>query len=90
VRVELEEPDVLLVAFDVGGELLGVRYSLADMSEGPQTGLPCESAEEWAGDLWGDIDEQIATGAGTWAERLARPDGVTLLRWWPGSSDVRP
>jgi len=90
VRVELEGPDVLLVAFEVNGELLGVRYSLVDMSEGPQTGLPCQTADQWAGDLWDDINEQIATGASTWADRIARPDGVTLLRWWDGDTDIRP
>src|SRR4051812_48730567 len=61
-RVELEGPEVLLVVFEVGGEQFGVRYSLADMSEGPQTGLPCATPAAWARDLWGDIDEEVATG----------------------------
>ena len=88
-RVELEGSEVLLVVFEVGCEQFGVRYSLADMSEGPQTGLPCATPAAWARDLWGDIDEEVATGVVGRADRLEGPEGLTLLRWWAGLSDVR-
>jgi hypothetical protein len=87
--VELEDDDTLLVDLDIDGERFGVRYSLIDMSEGPQTGLPCDSPDQRAKDLWGDLDEEICTGAAVWAEKLEGPHGLVLLRWWPGPSDRR-
>ncbi|HEX4471832.1 MAG TPA: hypothetical protein VH085_07680 [Nocardioides sp.] len=72
------------VFFTVGPNrwaLWAVDYSLDDLPAGPNTGAPCDSAAEWAGEIWTDMDEQIDTGALLRAQRSIGPDGVALVRW---------
>ena len=90
-RAELEGHDVLVVfrvkaTSPVGVELsdsdrLGVLYPLADLPNGPSTGMPCDTVERWASEIAWDLDEQVDTGLIASAERAPRDPGLVLLRW---------
>jgi hypothetical protein len=57
-----------------------VRLALEDLSEGPWTGLPARSAEEWVYELSGRLAEEFDTGGVAWLPRLER-DGLVELLW---------
>lgn len=57
-----------------------VRLALEDLSEGPWTGLPTLSAEEWVYELSGRLAEELDTGGVAWLPRLER-DGLVELLW---------
>jgi hypothetical protein len=90
-RADLEGTDVLVVfrvkaSAPVRAELgqadrFGVLYSLADLPNGPSTGMPWDTVDRWAGEIAWDIDEQVDTGLIARAERTPRPPHLVLLRW---------
>lgn len=73
----------LVVVFRYGGlpELFAVRFSLARMPEGPQTGEVCESLDDWAQEVDWVLDEELNTRMVETAERTVADDGVVFLRW---------
>jgi hypothetical protein len=73
----------LVVVFRYGGlpDLFAVRFSLALMPEGPQTGEMCESLDEWAQEVDWVLDEELNTCLVETAERTGADDGVVFLRW---------
>jgi hypothetical protein len=73
----------LVVVFRYGGhpELFAVRFSLALMPEGPQTGEVCESLDDWAQEVDWVLDEELNTGMVETADRTVADDGVVTLRW---------
>jgi hypothetical protein len=79
-RADLSRNHVLVV-FRVDGQRFGVHYSLSNLPNGPNTGMPCESPEQWAVEIGWDINEQVGTGGVARAERALGPDGLVLLRW---------
>jgi hypothetical protein len=83
--------DMMLVAVvhhrPGGSERLGVYYSLADLSEGPNTGIPCSTREDWAVEVGMDLEEFVVYKTN---ERLPGPDGLVIVRWWSGGSIARP
>ncbi len=85
-RVDLADEDVLVVLRGVldDDRRYGVRFSLASVPYGPSTGEVCESVEGWAREVGWVLDEAIGTREVDHAEHLVGPDGVVLLRWWPG------
>lgn len=85
-RVDLVDRDVLVVLRGVLNDdrCYGVRFSLASMPYGPNTGGVCESVERWAREVGWDLDEAIGTREVDHAARRVGPYGVVLLRWWPG------
>ena len=90
-RVDLDRPDTPLLVFRSpakDGEELAARFSLRSIPRGPQSGLEYDTPDGWTGDLLGELDEAVATGATRWGDRLPGPHGLTLLRWWQGSSDT--
>lgn len=58
-----------------------VRFSLARMPEGPQTGKVCESLDDWAQEVDWVLDEELNTLMVETAERIVADDGVVTLRW---------
>jgi hypothetical protein len=82
VEVTTEGSD-LVVVFRYRGhpELFAVRFSLAHMPEGPQTGEVCESLDDWAQEVDRVLDEELNTGMVETAERTMADDGVVILRW---------
>jgi hypothetical protein len=84
--VHLDQDKILVILGlpDAPGRF-GVYYSLESLPEGPNTGEVCATPEEWAVEVALDLDE-FALGA----SRVPGPGGVTLLRWWSGSSLARP
>jgi hypothetical protein len=86
-RVDLVDGDVRVVLSGLRADLLhGVRFSLARVPVGPLTGEPCTSVDEWGVEVALALDEAIGTREIERAERRVEPDGVVLLRWWPGGS----
>ena len=73
----------LVVVFRYGGlpELFAVRFLLARMPEGPQTGEVCESLDDWAQEVDWVLDEELNTCMVETAERTVADDGVVFLRW---------
>ena len=73
----------LVVVFRYGGqpELFAVRFTLARMPEGPQTGEVCERLDDWAQEVDWVLDEELNTGMAETAERTVADDGVVLLHW---------
>ena len=73
----------LVVRFRYEGhpELFAVRFSLARMPEGPQTGEACESLDDWAQEVDWVLDEELNTRMVETAERTVAGDGVVTLRW---------
>ncbi len=73
----------LVVTFRYEGhpETFAVRFSLARMPEGPQTGEVCDSLEEWAEEVDWVLDEELNTRMVETAERTVADDGVVTLRW---------
>ena len=73
----------LVIRFRYEGhpELFAVRFSLARMPEGPQTGEVCASLEDWAGEVGWVLDEELNTRMVDTAERTVANDGVVNLRW---------
>jgi hypothetical protein len=90
---EAADPDgdlILVVVTHQGPretERLGVCYSLADLSAGPNTGLDCASPNDWAIEVATDLEEFVAYETN---ERLPGPDGLVMVRWWPTDSLSRP
>ena len=82
VEVTTDEGD-LVVCFRYLGhpELFAVRFSLARMPEGPQTGEVCESLDDWAQEVDWVLDEELNTRMVETAERSVEDDGVVTLRW---------
>jgi hypothetical protein len=86
-RVDLVDGDVLVVLSGLHADVLnGVRFSLAHVPVGPLTGEACNSVDEWATEVALALDEASSTTEMDGAEQRAEPDGVVLLRWWPGDS----
>lgn len=86
-RVDLVGPDVLVVLSGLHTDVLhGVRFSLDRVPVGPLTGEVCDSVDEWGAEVAIALDEAIGTREIERAERRTEPDGVVLLRWWPGDS----
>lgn len=76
------EGDKVLVTFRVDdGRRFGVRYDLAEVPMGNNTGWVCDTAEDWADEIGLTMDEQVLTGGVARAERMVRADGVTVLSW---------
>jgi hypothetical protein len=74
--------DAVLVIFRLANRSrFGVRYTLSDAPEGPNTGEPCDTPEDWAEEIWVDMEEQILTGGVARAEHSRRPGGLVLLAW---------
>lgn len=73
----------LVVAFRYEGhsELFAVRFSLARMPEGPQTGEVCESLDDWAQEVDWVLDEELNTCMVETAERISADGGVIILQW---------
>ena len=69
------------------GERLGVYYSLAGLPAGPNTGIECETPDDWAAEVGTDIEEFVADETN---HRLPGPDGLVIVRWWAGESVARP
>ncbi|GAA1475776.1 hypothetical protein GCM10009623_02220 [Nocardioides aestuarii] len=63
-----------------------VRYSLQRLPAGPWTGEVCETPEQWAVEVSGDLTEVIATREIEQGERRVEADGVLLVRWWSGDN----
>lgn len=63
-----------------------VRYSLQRLPVGPWTGEVCETPDQWAVEVAGDLTEVIATREIEQGERRVEPDGVVLVRWWANDS----
>jgi hypothetical protein len=86
-RVDLVDGDVLVVLSGLHADVLnGVRFSLAHVPDGPLTGTVCSSVDEWATEVAIALDEASSTREMDSAEQRVQPDGVVLLRWWPGHS----
>lgn len=73
----------LVVRFRYEGhpDLFAVRFSLARMPEGPQTGEVCESLDDWAQEVDWVLDEELNTCMVETADRTVADDGVVFLRW---------
>jgi hypothetical protein len=90
-RADLDGDQVLVVfrvsaAAPVRPELgatdrFGVRYSLAELPDGPNTGISCDTPQRWADEIAWDLDEQVDTGLVVQASRAPGPDGLVLLQW---------
>ena len=90
VRVDLVDGDVLVVFSGLHADVLnGVRFSLAHIPVGPLTGEVCNSVDEWASEVAIALDEASSTREMDSAEQRVEPDGVVLLRWWPGDAWAR-
>jgi hypothetical protein len=73
--------DTVLVIFQVAdGRRFGVHYALADVPNGPSTGLPCDTPEQWADEIDLDIEEEVGTAGVARAECISA-DGLIVLRW---------
>ena len=70
-----------------GTERLGVYYSFADLPAGPNTGLDCETPDDWATEVAFDLEEFVAYETN---ERIPGPDGLVIVRWWDDGSVSRP
>jgi hypothetical protein len=83
--------DLMLVVVTHHGlrvtERLGVYYSFADLPAGPNTGLDCETPDDWATEVAFDLEEFVAYKT---HERLPGPDGLVIVRWWSADSVFRP
>ena len=66
----------LVVTFRYEGhpETFAVRFSLARMPEGPQTGEVCESLDDWAEEVDWVLDEELNTRMVETAERAVADD----------------
>ena len=73
----------LVVTFRYEGhpETFAVRFSLARMPEGPQTGKVCDSPDEWAEEVDWVLDEELNTRMVETAERTVADDGMVTLQW---------
>lgn len=87
-RAELVGDLVLVVVChrDEGTERLGVYYSLAELPAGPKAGIECESPRQWAAEVGWDVEEFVSLKTN---ERFPGPDGLVVVRWWPGASMAR-
>lgn len=83
-EVGIDGDDIRVVLRKVGTDHRphGIRYSLSRLPLGPWTGEECESVDQWAIEIAGDLDEVIGTREIETADRRTEPDGVVLLRWW--------
>ena len=63
-----------------------VRYSLERLPLGPWTGCDCDTPEEWAAEVRGDLMEVLDTREIESGARRVEADGVIGVRWWRGDS----
>ncbi len=82
VEVATDGSDLVIrFRYEGHAELFAVRFSLARMPEGPQTGEVCESLDDWAEEVGWVLDEELNTRMVETAERTVADDGVVTLRW---------